>query len=66
MKRSKFTPEQIANILKEFENGTEVQEITPKHGISSAAFYKWCQRYGGYDANELKRRKELEEEKCEA
>ena len=30
MKQSKFTPEQIASILKEFENGINVQEITPK------------------------------------
>jgi putative transposase len=62
MKQSKFTPEQIASILKEFENGKNVQEITRKHGVSSATFYKWRQRYGGYDAKELRRIKELEEE----
>ena len=62
MKQSKFTPEQISSILKEFENGINVQEITRKHGVSSATFYKWRQRYGGYDAKELRRIKELEEE----
>ncbi len=35
MKQSKFTPEQIASVLKEFENGKNVQEITRKHGVSS-------------------------------
>jgi putative transposase len=62
MKKSKFTPLQIAVILKEFENGKTVVAITREHGISQAAFYKWRQRYGGLEASELKRLKELEEE----
>ena len=32
------------------------------YGISRAALYKWRQRYGGMEATELKRVKELEEE----
>jgi putative transposase len=62
MKKSKFTPEQIAKILKEFDQGKKVEEITREYGISRAAFYKWRQRYGGLEASELKRIKELEEE----
>lgn len=62
MKRSKFTPSKIASILKEFEGGKKVEEISREHGISRAAFYKWRQRYGGLDASELKRIKQLEEE----
>jgi len=62
MKKSKFTPTQIANILKEFDLGKSVEEITREHGVSRAAFYKWRQRYGGMEASELKRVKELEEE----
>lgn len=62
MKKSKFTPNQIADILKEFDNGKKVEEITRDHGISKAAFYKWRQRYGGLEASELKRIKQLEEE----
>jgi putative transposase len=31
-------------------------------GITTAAFYKWRQRYGGMEVNELKRVKELEAE----
>lgn len=62
MKKSKFTPTQIAGILKEFDNGKPVDSITREHGISRAAFYKWRQRFGGLDASELKRLKELEEE----
>jgi len=62
MKKSKFTPVQIANILKEFDNGKKVEEITRDYGVSRAAFYKWRERYGGMSASELKRLKELEEE----
>jgi len=62
MKKSKFTPEQTARILKEFDQGKTVEQITREHGVSRAAFYKWRQRYGGLEATELKRLKELEEE----
>jgi putative transposase len=62
MKKSKFTAEQIARILKEFDEGKKVEEITREYGISRAAFYKWRQRYGGLEASELKRIKQLEEE----
>lgn len=62
MKTSKFSPTQIAAILKEFDNGKKVEEIARTYGVSRAAFYKWRERYGGMTASELKRIKELEEE----
>lgn len=62
MKRSKFNPTQIASILKEFDNGKSAEEINREHGVSKASLYKWRQRYGGMEASELKRIKDLEEE----
>ena len=62
MKKGTFSPTQIANILKEFDGGKSVEEISRAHGVSRATFYKWRQRYGGMEASELKRVKELEEE----
>ena len=62
MKKSTFSPTQIAGILKEFDQGKSVELITREHGRSRATFYKWRQRYGGMEASELKRIKELEEE----
>lgn len=62
MKKSRFSSAQIADILKEFDNGKSVEEISREYGISRAAFYKWRQRYGGMEASELKRVKELEQE----
>lgn len=60
MKRTKFTETQIVKAIKEHENGKDAKEICRDLGISTAAFYKWRQRYGGMDVSELKRVKELE------
>jgi putative transposase len=62
MKKSKFTPNQISSILKDFDNGKSVEELTREYGVSKATLYKWRQCYGGMEASELKRIKELEEE----
>ena len=62
MKKTRFTTNQIASILKEFDAGKSVEEITREHQVSRASFYKWRQRYGGIEASELKRIKELEAE----
>lgn len=62
MRKSKFSPEKIAKILKEFEQGKSAQEISREHGVSTATFYKWRERYAGMSGKELKRIKELEEE----
>lgn len=62
MRKSKFSPQQIAKILKEFDDGKSVNEISREHGVSTAAFYKWRERYAGMTGKELKRIKELEEE----
>jgi putative transposase len=40
MRKSKFSPQQIAKILKEFDTGKSVIDITSDHGVSAAAFYK--------------------------
>lgn len=62
MRKSKFSPQQIAKILKEFDNGKGVDQINREHGVSVAAFYKWRSRYAGMNPQELKRLKELEVE----
>lgn len=62
MRKSKYTESQIIAILKEVENGMKVDDVCRQHGMSPATYYKWKSKYGGMDASELKRVKELEAE----
>ena len=62
MKKSRFSEPQLISILKEADAGMKVSEICRKHGISEATFYNWKSKYGGLEASELKRIKEMETE----
>lgn len=62
MKKTRFTETQIVKAIKEHDNGRNAQELCRELSISTAAFYKWRQRYGGMEVKELKKLKELEEE----
>ena len=48
--------------MKSFDQGKSLEEIIGENGISRQTFYQWRKKYGGLEANELKRIKELEEE----
>ena len=37
-----------------------IKEIGRKYGFNDASFYKWHSKYGGMDASETKRLRELE------
>ena len=62
MKRSKYSETQIVRILKEEEAGRLVKEVCREYGISDATYYNWKSKYGGMEASDIKRLKELEEE----
>ena len=62
MKKSRYSNNQILNILKQAESGIPVPELCREHGMSSASFYKWRSKYGGMDASMIRRLKDLEEE----
>ena len=62
MKKSRFSEQQIAFILKQAEDGTTVEEVCRKMGISDATFYVWRKKYGGVGPSELRRLRQLEEE----
>ena len=48
--------------MKSFDQGKSLDEIIREHGISRLTFYSWRKKYGGLEAKELKRIKELEDE----
>ncbi len=57
-----MTESQIIGALKEAEAGLSVSEVCRKHGIGQSTFYKWRSKYGGMEASDVQRLKELEEE----
>ena len=62
MKRTRFSENQIIKILKKAESGVLVTDLCRTHGFSKSSFYKWKAKYGGMEASDLRRLRELEEE----
>jgi putative transposase len=62
MKRSRFTEAQIIRILKEVEGGRMVKEVCREYGMSDATYYNWKAKYGGMEASDIKRLKDLAQE----
>jgi putative transposase len=61
MKR-RFTEEQIIGFLKEAQAGVAVKDLARKHGFSDASFYSWRAKFGGMEASDAKRLRDLESE----
>ena len=55
-------PVPLHHIMKQADAGMPVKELCRKGGFSDATFYKWRAKYGGMDASDAKRLKELEGE----
>ena len=62
MKKTRFSDNQIVNILKQAEQGVPITELCREHNISQSTFYNWRSKYGGMDATLISRLKELEVE----
>src|SRR5215210_1724926 len=63
--KKKFTESQIVATLKKQEAGIPVKEICRELGISDATFYNWKSKYGGMEASDVKRLKDLEAENAQ-
>ena len=54
--------EQIIALLKRAEAGEPIADLCRQEGIGVSTFYKWCSKYDGLEASELKRLKQIEQE----
>lgn len=62
MTRSKFSETQIIGALKQVESGRRVAEVCREVGVSTATYFKWKSKFGGMEASDIRRMRELEEE----
>lgn len=63
MKETKFSDEQIVKILREAEKGEQtIAAVCRASGVHETTFYKWRRRFGGMEASDAKRLRELESE----
>jgi putative transposase len=62
MRKSKYSEHQIIAILKAVEAGKKVADTCRENEISDATYYKWKAKYGGMEAADIRRLRELEEE----
>lgn len=62
MRKKRFTEHQIINVLKQVESGRSVQDVCRECGVSNATYYNWKAKYGGMEASDVKKLKDLESE----
>lgn len=62
MRKARFTEHQIIAVLKSVETGRTIKDVCREAGISEASYYNWKAKYGGMEASDIKRMKDLEDE----
>lgn len=62
MKKSKFSEEQIAYVLRQVEGGAAVPDVCRQMGVSEATFYIWKKKYAHLGVSELRQMRALEDE----
>jgi len=62
MKKSRFSEQQIASILKQADDGASADEVCRKAGIPQQTYYRWREKYAGLIPSAIRRLEQLEEE----
>lgn len=61
MRQSRFKEEKMVAILREADR-EPVAAVAKRHAISEQTIYTWRKRFGGFEANDVRRLKQLEVE----
>ena len=62
MRTSKYSPEQIAQALRQAESGTPIVEICRKLQVTEQTFYRWKKKFGELGTPEIRELRQLREE----
>ena len=62
MSKASVNEHQLIAVIKSVEAGRTVKDVCREAGISEATYYNWKSKYGGMEASDIKKIKDLEDE----
>ena len=65
MKKKRHTVDEIIKILRQVDEGCDIEIACREHNIAKATFHRWRRKYGKMEMKDAKRLKELEKENTE-